>query len=472
MKKSLFYTLLIIFIAFSGCNTQPTSQHPKYVFLFIGDGMGLNQVQISELYLAAIADKYEPEDLSFSNFPIQSYQTTYSVNSLITCSSAAVTALATGYKTNNGVLGKDTSLTINYETIAEKAKKAGYKIGVLSSVAIDHATPAGFYAHQNYRGMYYEISTELPKSEFDYFGGGAFHYPTGKDLTKANAYELAESMGYTITDTQEEFFNIKQGDEKVLAFNPELYPDGEFYWEIDKKPGSISLADFTEKGIEVLENEKGFFMMVEGGKIDWACHSNDAVTMIHETLAFSDAVAEAIEFYQEHPNETLILVTADHETGGIVLGNGASPKLGVLENQKISGQEFIRKLTNLKNENKNVSFKQVMDSVSKDFGLGKSELGLSLTKEEKEFLYEGYQVTFSNNLKGEADKDYLSEKEGNSFAERVVYLLNEKAGISWSSYNHSATSVPIYAIGAGQEQFKTKIDNTDIPKIIAELMGL
>ena len=350
MKRPLQLLFIAFAIVFSACTSAGDNDKAKYVFVFIGDGMGANQIQITEQYLSAIEGKHEPTNLSFSNFPVQTYQTTYSANRLITCSSAAGTALASGFKTNNGVVNKDTSLTINYETIAEKAKKAGYKIGILSSVAIDHATPACYYAHQDSRGMYYEISLDLPKSGFDYFGGGGYHYPVGIDSTKENAYDIALQAGYTIADSKEEFDALKNGDSKILAMNPELYPRGEYYWEIDKRVGSISLADFTKKGIEVLDNEKGFFMMVEGGKIDWACHANDCGSMIHETLAFADAVDEAIKFYNDHPDETLIIVTADHETGGIVLGNGKGLNLDILEHQKISSQEFVSKVNEFKSK--------------------------------------------------------------------------------------------------------------------------
>ena len=472
MKRSLNVIIIVFVLLLSSCVSSINQKHPKYVFMLIGDGMGLNQVQATEYYLSALNGKYEPTPLSFSNFPVQSYQTTYSANRLITCSSASGTALSTGHKTNNGVVCKDTSLTVNYETIAEKAKKAGYKIGILTSVGIDHATPAVYYAHEDKRSMYYEISLDLSQSGFDYFGGGGFHYPTGRDSTKENAYEIAKNRGYTITDTRKAFDALKNGDSRILAMNPELYPQGEFYWEIDKKEGSISLADFTKKAIEVLDNDKGFFMMVEGGKIDWACHSNDGASMIHETLAFADAVAEAVKFYNQHPDETLILVTADHETGGVVLGNGNAPKMGVFKHQKISAQEFIRLIANLKQENPEVTFDEVMQLTEKYFGLGNPDKGLALSDEEKAYLKAGYQETFKGESDENADKDYMAKKEGNNFPERVVALINKKAGLSWASYGHSATPVPVRALGVGQQEFCTMMDNTDIEKKIEKLMGI
>lgn len=200
MKKIVIGLLFISLVigGTTGCNKESTPK-AKYVFFFIGDGMGLNQVYLAELYKASLEGKIGNSPLNLSQLPIQSYMTTYSANHNITCSSASATAMATGYKTNNGVVCKDTSLTIKYETIAEKVKAAGYEVGVLSSVGIDHATPACFYAHQDSRNMYYEISLELAESKFDYFGGGGFHYPTGEEENMTNAYDKASELGYKVS---------------------------------------------------------------------------------------------------------------------------------------------------------------------------------------------------------------------------------------------------------------------------------
>ncbi len=472
MKKILFLLSVVILFLVGSCQTDTTETKAKYVFMFIGDGMAMNQAYATELYLAALENNHGNALLSFSDFPVQSYMTTYSANSLITCSSASVTAMATGYKTNNGVLNKDPLFTVEYETIAQKAQKAGYKIGIISSVAIDHATPAGYYAHQNSRGMYYEISMELPKSGFDYFGGGGFHNPRGLNDSLPDAYENAIAKGYKLVNTEEGFNALKNGDNKVFAVNPMTYPKGEFYWEIDKVDGSISLAEFTKKGIEVLDNPKGFFMMVEGGKIDWACHSNDIATSIYETLAFDKAVAEAIAFYKKHPNNTLILVTADHETGGLGIGNDKPLRLEVLQHQKISAQEFGRMLVNYKTDNSKASFKDVMDLIEKNFGLGNKEKGLELNNDELAFLKEAYVVEFVENKIANPDKDYLDSTGSINLTDRVIYLMSEKSGMGWTTFGHTGTPVPIRALGKGQELFKTYLDNTDIPKIIEKIMDI
>lgn len=471
MRRLAYLFLLVSLFGISSCTTPSTNTKAKYVFLFIGDGMGVNQVYSAQLYKAAMEKMHGPEALNLTQLPVQSYMTTYSADDLTTDSSASGTALATGHKTNNGVLGKDTSLTVNFETVAEKAQKLGYKVGILSSVGINHATPASFYGHQNYRGMYYEIACELPQSGFDYFGGGGFINPTGRNKDKPDAYQLAVDAGYHYVHDANSIEALSNGTQKVFAVNPVLYPGGEFSWAIDKKEGSISLAEFTRKGIEVLDNPKGFFMMVEGGKIDWACHSNDAATSIQETLAFDDAVAEALKFYKNHPDETLIIVTADHETGGMIMGNGQEIKLDLLANQVISSQEFGREVVKFQQENPKATFEQVMALVQQYFGLGDASKGLALTDAETAQFKQVYKAMFKAHKELNPDKNYLDENDSPTLPDLAVAVLNTKAGVSWASHDHSGTPVPVRAIGPGQNYFSQTIDNTDIPKIVARVMS-
>jgi alkaline phosphatase len=472
MRKLIFLFMLSSLMLASACSNQTTAPKAKYVFLFIGDGMGTNQVYSTQLFKAALAGNTEPAELSFTTFPVQSHMSTFSANSLVTCSAASGTALASGHKTNNGVLGKDTSLTISYESIAEKLKKAGYKVGILSSVGINHATPGSFYAHQDHRGMYYEIAKELPLSGFDYFGGGGFINPTDRDKSKTDAYQLATEAGYTLANTAEAIDALKAGNEKVFAVNPGIYPGGDFYWRIDNKEESLSLAHFVKKGIELLTNPQGFFMMVEGGKIDWACHSNDAAASIHETIDFDKAVAEALAFYQQYPDETLIIVTADHETGGMIVGNGHKVDVGLLQYQNISAQEFGRTLVHFKENNPKASFDEVMALVQSHFGLGDADKGLELNPEEVKQFKAVYAELFKGDKGLNPDKDYLASNETLTLPDLALQVLSRKAGISWASNDHSGTPVPVFVLGQGQNYFSSRIDNTDIPKIVGKVMNV
>ena len=219
------------------------------------------------------------------------------------------------------MINVDVSGTEQFETIAEKLhEQKNWKVGIISSVNLNHATPAAFYAHQTSRNNYYEIGQELVDSGFEYFAGGGLKKVTGADDNQERLYELAEKAGYKVTYTQADAQKITPADEKVILIDEHLADSDAMNYEIDRADSEWGLSDYVAKEIEVLDNEEGFFMMCEGGKIDWVCHANDAGSSVNDTLAFADAVQVAIDFAVEHSDETLILVTGDHETGGLSIG--------------------------------------------------------------------------------------------------------------------------------------------------------
>lgn len=318
MNKKLLPLILIFAMLISACNCC-RERDAKYVFYFIGDGMGFSHVSIAEAY-----QNYEP--LSFTQFPVLGMATTYSSSNNITCSSAAGTALSTGYKTNNGFLGV-TPDTIDLKSISYKIHEKGIPVGIMTSVQIDHATPAAFYAHNTNRNDYYSIASELPTSGFEFFGGGGFINPTGKQKDKPSLYDLVESQGYTIASGLDDFNAKKENSEKIILLQEEGRESGALPYVIDRKENDLKLSEIVSSAIEYLENEKGFFIMAEGGRIDWGAHSNDAKATILETLDLSEAVAVAYNFYKKHPDNTLIVVTADHETGGFAFGRTSGYKV-------------------------------------------------------------------------------------------------------------------------------------------------
>ena len=307
MKKFLrfWFVGILIISGWTLAAAETTPQPVKYVFLFIGDGMSLPQRMLTQEYLHSQGK----DDLLLNRLPVHGITTTRCTNSLITDSAAAGTAIACGVKTNSGVLGIDAAGK-RVESVAELAHKAGRRVGILTSVSIDHATPAAFYAHNPGRGNYYDIGKELLASQFDFFGGGNFLAPDGKD---GSLYTLAAQAGYTVIRDKAGLLALKPGVSKVLALTPVTYA-------IDNSPNHPSLAEYTEHAISQLDNPHGFFMMVEGGRIDWACHANDAATVLEEVISFDRAIAAAYRFGQAHPGETLIVVTGDHETGALTLG--------------------------------------------------------------------------------------------------------------------------------------------------------
>jgi alkaline phosphatase len=263
----------------------------KYIFLFIGDGMGMAHVNAAEAFVAAGKNNITMNTLNMSGFEVQSFMTTYSQDRFITGSAASGTAIATGHKTTTGTISMDSDHKKNYKTIAEKAKDNGYKVGILTSVPINHATPAVFYAHVPVRHNYYSIGKQLPLSGFDFFGGGAFQDPTGKKDDKQSLIAFAEEHGYTYLDNKREIKRLSPDDGPVIAVNPNT-SEGAMPYAIDMTREDIPLADFTGKAIEMLDNDEGFFMMVEGGKIDWAGHDNDAASIVYDMMDFDNAVGD------------------------------------------------------------------------------------------------------------------------------------------------------------------------------------
>ncbi|MDR1278366.1 MAG: alkaline phosphatase, partial [Treponema sp.] len=307
----------------SGRNTA-TAQggRAKYVFLFIGDGMAMSQISSTEVYATARSSKdINITRLGFTQLPISGLTTTYDAGTFITDSASAVTAIATGNKTLSGVINMDPGKTKSFKTIAEYAHEAGMKVGIVSSVTLDHATPAGFFAKVPSRSNYYDIAVQMVQSGFEYFAGGGLLQPTGKNSDQADAIQLARGAGYTYVNSKAAFEALRPGAGKVLAINGTLQDSGSMPYELDRQSSDLSLADYTRKGIELLsDNPQGFFMTVEGGKIDWACHANDAGAAIHDVIAFDNAVKAALDFARAHPQDTLIIVTGDHETGGMTIG--------------------------------------------------------------------------------------------------------------------------------------------------------
>ncbi|MCD8029545.1 MAG: alkaline phosphatase [Bacteroides sp.] len=445
------------------------AQQAKYVFYFIGDGMGLNHVHITEMYLGELEGKIGPSPLNFSEFPHTTFATTFSASSGVTDSAAAGTALSTGSKTANSIVGllpdKQTPLT----SIAVYAKEKGLKVGIATSVAIDDATPSAFYAHSASRYNAYQIGLEMLASGYDYFAGAGFH-TSKKQEGQEDLLVLARKAGYTVAEGYDVYKSQPADVEKLILF-PSQGDNGDhgLPYAIDRTEADLSLKQIVEAGIDILSKDapQGFFFMVEGGKIDWAGHSNDAATAICETIDMAEAMELAIDFYRQHPEETLIVVTADHETGGMIPGNGKYElNLKVLQYQKMSQASYTKVVNNLRKQHNNkVSWEVVRASLAENFGFWDK---VSLTDAQESKLRQVYEETFSN--QPVELKESLYERD-EPIAVAAKEVLNEIAMVSWASGAHSGSYVPVYAIGAGAEKFHGRLDITDIPKKIAEAGG-
>jgi len=449
----------------------------KYVFLFIGDGMGIPQ--------RTAAEKFTGKRLLMDTFPAQGITTTYAADRFITGSAASATALGCGQKTNIGMIGMAPDQR-HVKSIAEMARDQGMRVGIISSVSIDHATPAAFYAHVKSRNQYYDIAVALAESGFDFFGGGGIKDPANKKKNassfKGNALDLAKANGYNLITNRSDFMNLQPGSGKVLAWNANL-PDGKALpYAIDTTDEDITIQEFTAKAIELLDNSNGFFLMVEGGKIDWACHANDATSSIEDTVAFDDAINEAVVFAKKHPNETLIVVTGDHECGGLTLGWSGTQYASyfdILGNQTISFQKFSDEvLKDYKAGCKGkCSFEDVQPMITKYFGLK-----FEGSPKDDHLVLEDYQIamleeSYFRTMLGEkvTSKDPATNLLYGGYeplAVTITHILNNKAGLGWTSYKHTGVPVSSSAMGIGAEIFNGYYDNTDVAKKIMSAMGM
>lgn len=473
--------------AATSSNVKWNGKTPKYIFMFIGDGMSYPQIQAAQYYNGIEENgAINPEEgnyptqenLSFMNFPISGTATTYDSTSICPDSASTATSLSTGNKTLSSVINMDETKTKSYETITEKLKKQlGYKVGIVTSVNLDHATPGAYYAHVPARSKYYDMGLQLVDSGFDYFAGGKFLSDSSKEVTeqgKTPIAKLAQEKGYKVADTADEINNLKNGDDKVIAICPDDQVEeesGALKYDLDREGNELTLAQYTKKGIELLDNDKGFFMMVEGGKIDWAGHANDAASSIHYTNAFGDAVQEAVNFYNKHPEETLILVTGDHETGGLTLGFAGTnydTYLQNLQNQKVSYTDFDIYVAKYR-ENK-TSFDDAMKDVEAQFGLKRAgsegestKGGMVLTELEEAKIKEAYEKSMIDKNDRKLDQnEYVLYGTYEPFTVTLTHILNNKSGVSYSSYSHTGLPVAVMAKGVGQDLFKGYYDNTDV----------
>ena len=405
MRPRILPLLLATLFVFSSC-CRTSEKKAKNVFYFIGDGMGFSHIALAEAYNAAKDGKIGSEPLCFTQFPVMGMATSYSASNMITCSSAAGTALSTGFKTNNGMLGVAPDTT-ELESIAYKIHDAGYKVGIMTSVTIDHATPGAFYANSAARSDYYAIAAQLPESGFEFFGGGGFQGLKKEDGRKP-IYEIVAENGYEVAFGKEEYEAKKDSAEKIIYFQNKERAAEVLPYAFLRGEGDISLADVVTEAIEFLDNDKGFFIMAEGGQIDWAAHANDITNTIHEIIDFDEAIQVAYEFYLKHPDETLIVVTADHETGGVTLG-------------RTKGYTF-------------------------DLSLVPEKALSAKTDSEKNV------------------ENYMQQYPADS--------LSKAAKIGWTTSSHTGGAIPVFAIGAGSSRFAGRADNIDIPKRIISAMGI
>lgn len=457
--------------------SSPTKEI-KYVFYFIGDGLGSAQREMAELYLQQTTGDLN-SSLVMNTLEEAGINSTYCADTMITDSAAAGTALASGIKTNKGVIGQDENGN-SVTTLIEEAEKAGLATGLISTTRITHATPAAFAAHNESRNNENDIAVDISESGVDFIAGGGSRYfvpqefepevgPDGASVKSKREDDIdlfgeLESDGYTTiygADAATTFTNTDfTKEDKVCA----LLTYSHLPYEVDRAnlyPEIPTLAEMTKAGIDVLSrDEDGFMVMVEGGRIDHACHANDAAGTLFDTLAFDDAVKVGLDFYNAHPDETLLIVVGDHETGGLGLGfdnAGYFLDMSLIEDAKVSIADKLMYDSAYAYE-ANGDRDGYIASLEGLFGL------IDLTEDELAMIEKGM-----DNVDAEIGIGYYN---ANAAAMAVTQVVSQRMNLNWTTTIHTGTLIPFTLQGVGADEFGGYVDNTDIANTLAQLLGL
>ncbi len=435
------------------------AQAPKNVIYLIGDGMATAHRQVAEYYLQEETGDNNAR-LAMNTLPVAGINTTHSADSLVTDSAASGTALAAGVKTNNGMISMLPDGT-KVATLLDAAQAQGKSTGLVTTTRLTHATPAAFVAKNISRDNENEIAADYASANVTYMAGGGYrHFVAGKDSKRKDGRDLVASMAkddyrtFVGTESVNSFrgYHPKLGDKVFAAFTASHTP-----YELDRMQNNAtpSLAEMTEKGIELLsQNEDGFFMMIEGGRIDHAAHANDIAGAVYDTLAFDAAVQKAIDFYNKNPEDTLVVITGDHETGGMGMGFGKNYFLS-LEQLKNTRESIDDKLQGVYTGDR----KAFYDHIAKQFKLN------DLTIDEKALIERAMDAV--DNQDPHASTNYGGY---DPVAISVAHVTSKRAGIYWTSYAHTATQLPLSAIGVQANKLGGFKDNTEVARVLADIM--
>lgn len=469
-------TRCLVWFAVFAFSLALNAKQPKYVFLFIGDGMAANHRVMADQF----SRKIGRGPLAMDQLTVKALTTTLSADKLVTDSAAAATALACGVKAKNSMLGCNAKGKY-VPSCATLAKKSGKKVGIITTVTTTHATPGGFYVRGRSRGKNYDVAADLVNSGFDFFAGGGldrkFNDTKNPNYKKyGNIYEYAKKKGYKVVTNKKEFLALKRSSGKVLTrFTDLVYP-----YDIDIKNDESELyptvAQLLKKCVEVIDNPNGFFIMVEGGRIDWSAHANDAATTVRDIVALDDAVKVALEFMKKHPEETLVVATGDHETGGLtagIAGVTSTCDISILTNQTISAREFDEKMRQIVLKNPKFNFEDAKAMITARFGLkfeGDPKKDLMVLSESeiakvKADFEADLAKLLANIIKKKDAVEYLTISK-HRLSIRLLKIISKRAGVSWAHTHHSGQPVIISAEGCCAERFKGKMENSEVGKIL------
>lgn len=447
-----------LFLLFAAVALGAAAKAPKYIFYYIGDGMGMGPVMAAQNYNRNILGNDKP--LNMMQFPVVGWSQTWSANSDITDSAAAGTALSTGSKTKNSMLGMNAD-TVAVTSVAKILFDEGYGVAVATSVAPDDATPGAFYTHVPNRGMLYEIGCDMAASGYQFVAGAGLR-GTMTDGKPNDLLDRFAAEGVQIVRGPEGIDAISS--DRVLVLNPEGGSDHNIGYTIDSIAGALTLPMIARAALTQLERTSPdkFFMMIEGGNIDHALHGNDGGAAIKEILNFDQALGVAFDFYRQHPDETLIIVTADHDTGGmaIVKERGGKGGLANIDYQKVSKEEFSNFCKAMLKTRNIFTWDDMKEYLSENLGFFTH---IPVSEKAEARLKKLFDDTFE--LRNTADQKTLYANF-NAFAVEVFNMFNDASGLAFTTTSHSGNVVPVFAVGCGADALKGSNNNTDIPVAI------
>lgn len=445
-KRTVIFLILIVLVLSIACTTMTRAEKPakvKNVIVLIGDGMGNQQRRIAAL---VEGNGERNHRLAMEIMTTSGVAFNHSMDAIVTDSAASGTALSTGFKTNNGMIGMTPDQKVR-KTILEVCKDLGKSTGLVTTVTITHATPACFGSHVNHRSKYPEIAVQYLKGGIDVLmGGGQCDYlpesMKGKRKDGRNLIEEYKKAGYVYMDDIQGLKKLNpEKDQKVLG----LFTDGAMAYEVDRDPSKEpSIEEMTKASIDVLSrNPKGFFLMVEGGKIDWANHANDVSGSVYDTIAFDKAVKAALDYAKKN-NDTLVIVVNDHETGGMTIASTVN--ISAIKKLRSSSE---RMQAMLRKDGSNIR------EVFRDHA------GITNHTDKERQMVED---EVSGKLKTRDEWGY-----GGSI---IAHIISKRTGVMFSTGGHSGAPVILAAYGPGSSIFDGFYDQSDIPKKIAELLGV
>ena len=441
MKKLRSMMFLLLFLA---AVTVMAGKPAKYVFLMIGDGMG---PEFCRLYLSQFPDS------NFSKFTTRIPTGTNNIHGRTTDSAASGTALACGIKTNNKAIGVDKDGNPR-SSLARLLQKCDWNIGIISSVGINDATPGAHYGNRKTRSDRSGILADLLASNFDFFGI-SFYLKPAPEFKPSDLRKALKRSGYTIANAKN-YKALKPGKNVILSTTE---------YSGSKAP-ETRLADVTAKAAELLSaNGKSFFLMVEGGAIDHCNHRNDSAFAFREMIEFDAAIGEALKFAEKHPDETLIVVTADHDTGGLTFKEPSKLDSKFHLKQKL----FLAGLTSLavKLKAAKVPAGEIIKKLAAQLGIE------NITADEQKRLDYACEL-FLSGKSTKTDKFTASMGYGryNPLAVEIFRTRDRRNGFFYTTFGHTNAKVTTFTKGPGSENFKAPLENSDIPHRIAAALGM